>query len=33
MSVRVEKALELIYTNIKATSLKIVPIEEALGMV
>lgn len=33
MSVTVEKALELIYTNIKATSLKILPIEEALGLV
>jgi len=33
MSVTVEKALELIYTNIKATSLKILPIEETLGFV
>lgn len=33
MSVTVEKALELIYTNVKATSLKIIPIEEALGYV
>jgi len=33
MAVTVEKALELIYTNIKATSLKILPIEEALGFV
>jgi len=33
MAVSVEKALELIYTNIKPTSLKIVPIEEALGFV
>jgi len=33
MAVTVEKALELIYTNIKTTSLKIVPIEESLGLV
>ena len=33
MAVSVESALELIYTNIKPTSLKIVPIEEALGSV
>lgn len=33
MSVTVEKALELIYTNTKHTSLKILPIEEALGLV
>jgi len=33
MAVTVEKALELIYTNIKQKSLKIVPIEEALNSV
>lgn len=33
MAVTVEKALELIYTNIKIKSLKIIPIEEALGLV
>jgi len=33
MAVTVEKALELIYTNIKQKSLKIVPIEEALDLV
>ncbi|MEA1983320.1 MAG: gephyrin-like molybdotransferase Glp [Campylobacterota bacterium] len=33
MSVTVEKALELIYTNVSTTSLKIVPIENALGFV
>ncbi|MEN8303583.1 MAG: molybdopterin molybdotransferase MoeA [Campylobacterota bacterium] len=33
MAVTVEKALELIYTNIKQKSLKIVPIEEALDSV
>ena len=33
MAVTVEKALELIYTNIKHKSLKIIPIEEALGTV
>ena len=33
MSVTIEKALELIYTNIKHKSLKIIPIEEALGTV
>jgi len=33
MSVTIEKALELIYTNIKQKSLKITPIEEALGFV
>ncbi len=33
MTVTVEKALELIYTNVKKTSLKILPIEEALGFV
>jgi len=33
MAVTVEKALELIYTNIKTKSLKIIPIEEALGSV
>jgi len=33
MAVSVEKALELIYTNIKALSLKILPIEESLGYV
>jgi len=31
MTVSVEQALELIYTNIKQKSLKILPIEEALG--
>jgi len=33
MSITVEKALELIYTNIKPKALKILPIEEALGYV
>ncbi|MEA2073813.1 MAG: gephyrin-like molybdotransferase Glp [Campylobacterota bacterium] len=33
MSVTVEKALELIYTNVSITSLKILPIESALGFV
>ena len=33
MSVTVEEALELIYTNIKHKSLKIIPIEEALGTI
>ena len=33
MSVTVEKALELIYTSIQSKSLKIIPIEEALGTV
>ena len=33
MEVTVEKALELIYANIEKTSLKIVPIEEALGLI
>ncbi len=33
MSVTVEKALELIYTNIKQKALKIIPIEDALGTV
>ncbi len=33
MAVTVERALELIYTNIQKTSLKILPIEEALGFV
>ena len=33
MAVTVERALELIYTNIKKTGLKILPIEEALGYV
>ena len=33
MAVTVEKALELIYTNIKQKSLKIIPIEEALGTI
>ena len=33
MSVTVEKALELIYTNVSTTSLKILPIESALGFV
>ena len=33
MEVTVEKALELIYTNVKRTSLKIIPIENALGYV
>ncbi len=33
MAVTVEKALELIYTNIKQKSVKIVPIEEALNLV
>ncbi len=33
MPVSVEKALELIYTNVKKTSLKISPIEECLGSV
>ena len=31
MAVTIEKALELIYTNTKPKSLKILPIEEALG--
>jgi len=33
MSVTIEKALELIYTNTKQKSLKIIPIEEALGYI
>ena len=33
MAVTVEKALELIYTNIKQKAVKIIPIEEALGTV
>ncbi len=33
MAVTVEKALELIYTNIKQKSVRIIPIEEALGTV
>ncbi len=33
MTVSIEKALELIYTNTKQKSLKIVPIEEALGSI
>ncbi len=33
MAVTIEKALELIYTNIKAKALKIIPIEEALGSI
>jgi len=33
MAVTVEKALELIYTNIKQKPVKIVPIEEALGTI
>ncbi|WP_151899483.1 molybdopterin molybdotransferase MoeA [Sulfurimonas sp. NW15] len=33
MTVSIEKALELIYTNTKRKSLKILPIEEALGYV
>jgi len=33
MAVTIEKALELIYTNTKQKSLKIVPIEEALGYI
>ena len=33
MAVTVEEALELIYTNIKHKSLKIIPIEEALGTI
>ena len=33
MEVTVEKALELIYTNVQQTSLKIIPIENALGFV
>ncbi|MEN4053712.1 gephyrin-like molybdotransferase Glp [Sulfurimonas sp. NWX79] len=33
MAVTIEKALELIYTNIKPKSLKIIPIEEALGYI
>lgn len=33
MSVSIEKALELIYTNIKPKAVKIVPIEEALGAI
>lgn len=33
MAIKVEEALELIYTNIKPKSLKIVPIEEALGAI
>lgn len=31
MTVSIEKALELIYTNIRPKSIKIIPIEEALG--
>jgi molybdopterin molybdotransferase len=33
MTVTIEKALELIYTNTKQKSLKIIPIEEALGSI
>ncbi len=33
MAVTIEKALELIYTNTKQKSIKIIPIEEALGYV
>jgi len=33
MSVSIEKALELIYTNTRPKSIKIVPIEEALGSI
>ena len=33
MAVSIEKALELIYTNIKSKSTKILPIEEALGYI
>jgi len=33
MAVTIEKALELIYTNVKQKSLKIVPIEEALSYI
>ena len=33
MAVSIEKALELIYTNTKPKSLKIIPIEEALGYI
>ncbi|QOP46441.1 molybdopterin molybdotransferase MoeA [Sulfurimonas paralvinellae] len=33
MAVTIEKALELIYTNTKPKSLKIIPIEEALGYI
>ena len=33
MAVTIEKALELIYTNTKPKSLKIIPIEEALGCI
>ncbi|MDQ7067281.1 MAG: hypothetical protein Q9M40_04435 [Sulfurimonas sp.] len=33
MAITVEKALELIYTNVKKTSLQILPIEECLGYV
>ena len=33
MTISVEEALQLIYTNVKQKSLKIVPIEEALGSV
>ncbi len=33
MAISVEKALELIYTNVKKTSLQILPIEECLGRV
>jgi len=33
MEVSVEKALELIYTNIKSKSIKIIPIEEALSFI
>jgi len=33
MSVSIEKALELIYTNIKPKAIKIIPIEEALGTI
>jgi len=33
MAVTIEKALELIYTNTKTKSTKIIPIEEALGSI
>ncbi|WP_297440073.1 gephyrin-like molybdotransferase Glp [Sulfurimonas sp.] len=33
MTVSIEKALELIYTNTKPKSIKIIPIEEALGFI
>jgi len=33
MSVSIEKALELIYTNVKQKAIKIVPIEDALGTI